>query len=251
MGWLWVLAIGFVGGTISPAQAQVMDMAGSILPEIDVQGRGWDQLANPGEMVDFALALVATTAMISVIAYHPVKLATRRTRSDFEAPRDLFVYALIGMVVGFLIMHHGYLIGFVLFGLGGLLRFKSDDGAADTMRLILVTLIGLCVGLDLPVVALITTISAWGVIYVFGGPVNFELEVRFSDETKISDAMLILRDQLSERGLKTVSMSKTKFKPMVSYVVSGPRGLRRSTLEREMMQLVTSPDSAIADWHVD
>jgi uracil-DNA glycosylase family 4 len=81
--------------------------------------------------------------------------------------------------------------------LGGLLRFKSDDGAADTMRLILVTLIGLCVGLDLPVVALISTVSAWVVIYAFGGPVNFALEVQFSKKTTTTDAMIALRDALA------------------------------------------------------
>lgn len=245
------LAIGCFCLAVGPAHSQVMETTGSILPEIDVQGRGWDQIFNPAELLDFTIALLGTTVMIAAIAYHPVMLATRRTRLDFDAPRDLFVYALIGMVVGFLIMHHGYLIGFVLFGLGGLLRFKSDGGSADTMRLILVTLIGLCVGLDLPVVALITSASAWAVIYVFGGPVNFELEVRFSEKNTSYDAMLALRDQLTERGFKTVSMSKTKFKPIVSYVVSGPRGFRRSALEREMMQLVSAPESGIDDWHVD
>ena len=250
-GWLTILAIACFGIAVGPSHAQVLDVTGSIFPEIEVRGRGWEQIFNPTELLDFAIALIETSVMIAAIAYHPVNLATRRTRSDFDAPRDLFVYALIGMVIGFLIMHHGYLIGFVLFGLGGLLRFKSDDGSADTMRLILVTLIGLCVGLDLPVVALITTASAWGVIYVFGGPVNFELEVRFSEETASSDAMFALREQLTERGFKTVSMSKTKFKPIVSYVVSGPRGFRRSALEREMMQLVSAPESGIADWHVD
>ena len=250
-GWLTVLAIGCFCIAVGPVHAQVMDAAGSILPEIDVRGRGWDQIFYPTELLDFAIALLGTTVMIAAIAYHPVMLATRRTRSDFDAPKELFVYALIGMVVGFLIMHHGYLIGFVLFGLGGLLRFKSDDGSADTMRLILATLIGLCAGLDLPVVALITTASAWAVIYVFGGPINFELEVRFSEKDTSSDAMFALRHQLTERGFKTVSMSKTKFKPIVSYVVSGPRGFRRSALEREMMQLVSAPESGIDDWHVD
>jgi hypothetical protein len=139
----------------------------------------------------------------------------------------------------------------VLFGLGGLLRFKSDGGAADTMRLILVTLIGLCVGLDLPVVALITSASAWIVIYAFGGPVNFELEVKFSEEQAAPDAMRALRELLAERGFKTVSMSKSKFKPIVSYVVSGPRGQQRSTLEREMAELVTKGATGISDWHVD
>lgn len=248
---LVLLATACFSIAVDPANAQVLDVSGSILPEIEVRGRGWEQLANLPELLDFAMALLETTVMVGLMAYHPVSLATRRTRSDFEAPRDLFVYGLIGMVVGFLIMHHGYLIGFVLFGLGGLLRFKSDGGSADTVLLILVTLIGLSVGLDLPLVALITTLSAWAVIYAFGGPVNFELEVRFADDITSTNAIRALREHLSECGFKTVSMSKTKFKPMVTYVVSGPRGFRRSALEREMVELVANPESGIADWHVD
>lgn len=250
-GLLATLVIACLCVATGAAHAQIIGEAGAALQEIDVRGRGWNQIFNPEELWQFALALIETTAMAAIIAYHPVHLASRRVKADFDAPRDLFVYGLIGMVVGFLIMHHGYLIGFVLFGLGGLLRFKSDGGAADTMRLILVTLIGLCVGLDLPVVALITSASAWIVIYAFGGPVNFELEVKFSEEQAAPDAMRALRELLAERGFKTVSMSKSKFKPIVSYVVSGPRGQQRSTLEREMAELVTKGATGISDWHVD
>lgn len=245
------LALVALGLAASAAQAQIMDTTGSILPEIEVRGRGWEQLRNPAEWVQFLTALVESTLMIAALAYHPVVLIARRTRADFDAPRDLFIYGLIGMVVGFLIMHHGYLIGFVLFGLGGLLRFKSDDGAADTVRLILVTLVGLCVGLDLPVVALVTTLSAWVVIYAFGGPVNFSLEVQFSKGRLATDAMMSLRDALAQHGFKTLSMSKSKYKPIANFVVCGPRSMRRSTLEREMARLMETGETGISDWHID
>jgi len=238
-----------IGG---PAAAQIASSADSILPEIAVRGRGWAQLLEQEELLEFGLALIEASLMTAALAYHPVIVATRRSRADFEAPRALFIYALIGMVVGFLIMHHGYLIGFVLFGLGGLLRFRTDTSTSDTTRMILITLIGLCVGLDLPVVAFITTASAWVIVYAFGGPVNYGLEVRFSTKkSTTSDAMLALRDRLKERGYQTVSMSKTKYKPIVQYVVSADRGLRRSGLEREMAALAEAKENAISDWHVD
>ncbi|MFZ7093935.1 hypothetical protein [Primorskyibacter sp. 2E233] len=245
------LALAILGLAACAAEAQILDAGNSILPEIEVRGRGWNQLREPVEILEFLGALVESTAMIAALAYHPVILTSRRTRLDFDAPRDLFIYGLIGMVVGFLIMHHGYLIGFVLFGLGGLLRFKSDDGAADTMRLILVTLIGLCVGLDLPVVALISTVSAWAVIYAFGSPVNFALEVQFSKKIATTDAMIALRDALAQRGFKTLSMSKSKYKPVANFVVCGPRSMRRSALEREMGQLMDTGETDISDWHID
>ena len=223
----------------------------AILPEIAVRGQGWLQLTEPHELLDFGLALVEATIMTAAIAYHPVSIMMRRSRSEFDVPQTLFTYSLIGMVVGFLIMHHGYLIGFVLFGLGGLLRFRTNEDAGDTMRLILVTLIGLCVGLDLPVIALITTVSAWILIYLFGGAVKFGLEVLFSKKASTTEAMLKLRDRLAELGFQTISMSKTKFKPNVMFVITGPRGIRRSALEREMAKLTEEKGSSIADWHID
>ena len=234
----------------SQAQAQFTGSE-SILPEIAVRGQGWAQLRDLGEVKEFALAFIETTVMISVLAYHPNNIATRKIRSDFEAPKSLFIYALIGMVVGFLIMHHGYLIGFVLFGIGGLLRLRTDDGAAGTMRLILATLIGLCVGLDLPVIALITTIGIWLVLFVFGARASFAIEVRFDDKTPISDSMLQLRDLLNADGFRVASISKTKFKPVVHYVVRASRGNSRSGLERRMGELLESSEAAIADWHIE
>ncbi len=232
------------------AQAQFTG-TDSVLPEIAVRGQGWAQLRDLTEVREFALAFIETTVMISVLAYHPVNIATRKIRSDFEAPKSLFIYALIGMVVGFLIMHHGYLIGFVLFGIGGLLRFRTDDGAADTMRLILATLIGLCVGLDLPVIALITTIGIWLVLFVFGARASFAIEVRFDDKTPVSDSMMQLRDLLNADGYRVVSMSKTKFKPLVHYVVRASGGSSRSGLEKRMGELVERSESAISDWHIE
>lgn len=237
---------------VSPALAQVATGLEASLPEITVRGRGWGQLLQPRELLDFALALVETSVMTAVIAYHPVLSANRKTRSDFETPRALFVYALIGMVVGFLIMHHGYLIGFVLFGLGGLLRFKTDDSAGDTMRLILVTLIGLCIGLDLPVIALITTASAFVILYILGGPANFGVDIQFSNKKRpVLDSMQVVRDELQKAGFRTISISRTKFKSTVHYVVTGVNGARRSALEREMSRLAEDKASGISDWHVD
>ena len=237
---------------VSPALAQVPSDIAPILPDIAVRGRGWEQLMQPNELLEFGLALVETSVMTATLAYHPIWNATRRKKADFETPRALFIFALIGMVVGFLIMHHGYLIGFVLFGLGGLLRFKTDENSGDTMRLLLVTLVGLCVGLDLPVVALITTASAWTILYLLGGPANFGIDIQFSDKIKpVSQSMQEIRDELQKSGFRTISMSRTKFKTTVHYVVTGARGSRRSLLEREMVKLAETEGSGISDWHVD
>ena len=59
----------------SQAQAQFTGTE-SILPEIAVRGQGWAQLRDLAEVKEFAFAFIETTVMISVLAYHPVDIAT-------------------------------------------------------------------------------------------------------------------------------------------------------------------------------
>ena len=245
--------LGFVAllGPVA-ALAQGLDAAPGFLPEIAVRGRGWSQVFQTEELIEYAIGLVEAFVQTALIAFHPASLAERRTREDFEAPRILFVYALIGMVIGFLIMHHGYLIGFVIFGVGGLLRFKTDtDSSADTTRLILVTLIGLCVGLDLPIVAVITTVSAWLILFLLGQRTHYALAVRFHEKKAPPHSIEALGEHLAQRGFRLVKVSKSKFKPAADYVLAGPNGHGREALVREMDALVADGETGIVDWRLD
>jgi hypothetical protein len=234
------------------ASAQGLDAAPGFLPNVAIRGQGWSQLANPAELIEYGLGLVETFILAAAIAYHPTSLSARRTREDFEAPRILFVYALIGMVIGFLIMHHGYLIGFVVFGVGGLLRFKTDtNSSADTTRLILVTLIGLCVGLDLPIVGAVTTISAWVILYLLGRRTHYALEVRFQAKKAPENCVETLGERLAARGFRLVSVTKSRFKRAADYVLSAPVGLGRDALMREMEQIAAEERTGIDEWRVD
>lgn len=232
--------------------AQASPEAGGILPEIPIREKGWTQLTDREEMVEFLLALVEASVLTALITYHPVSLAARRTVADYEVPRVLFTYGLLGMVVGFLVIHHGYLIGFVIFGIGGLLRFRTSvESSADTSRLILVTLVGLCVGLDLPVMALITTASAWTIIYLLSLRTHFNVEVKFADKRPVHESIDSIKARLRECGFETVTVQKSKFKPTAEFVLSGAAGAKRDVLMRELMTLQMETGSAIEDWHMD
>lgn len=249
LGILFVLGA-FV--TAIPALAQTGAESGGLLPEIEVKGRGWYQVFNTEEMGEFLLALAETAAMTALITYHPVTLTMRKTLSDYELPKTLFMYSLIGMSVGFLVVHHGYLIGFVVFGLGGLLRFRSDGEIGDDKaRLILATLIGLAIGLDLPVMGLILSISGWLIIYVLGRRAYFALEVRFSEKKANNQTVDNMQQILKERGFNTVSVTKSKFKPTAQYILVAAHGATREALLREMTEIGGSKDFGVADWHLD
>lgn len=234
------------------ALAQQDGIAAFLDSSIEVKGKGWEQLGNHAEMIDFLLGLAEATVLTALITYHPTSLACRRTEADFQMPRTLFIYGLIGMTIGFLVLHHGYVIGFLVFGIGGLLRFRTDVGSTeDTTRLILVVLIGLCIGLNLPVMALITTASAWIVIYVLGASNHFTLEVKFDEKRAAIEKIDNLQRLLGERGFRTVTVSKSKFKPTAEFVLAGRSGVRREALIREMTALQSEKQNLIADWHLD
>lgn len=247
-------ALAILLSQLTPGQvsAQAIDATGGLLPQIDVTGKGWNQITNQQEMGEFLLALVEAVVLTAAITYHPVTLRARKTLADFDLPRMFFTYSLIGMAVGFLVMHHGYLIGFVIFGLGGLLRFRSDSGIADDKaRLILVTLIGLTIGLDLPVMALILTAAGWAIIYFLGSQTHFELEVRFDDKKSSKQVVNDLATILEERGFKAVGMTKSKFKPTAQYILRASQGATREALVREMAELHALKKHSISDWHLD
>lgn len=236
-----------------PAGAQSMDSLAPILPDVAVHDIGWSQLWNLREMMDFGLALVEVGVLTFAIAYHPVSLAMRRSKADYELPRTLFVYAMIGLTVGFLVMHHGYLIGFVIFGIGGFLRFKNETvDPAHTTRQLLTTLVGLCVGLDLPVIAFLATACVWIIVYFFSAHARFALEVRFGEKkAPVQSSIDKLGALLRERGFSTLSVTKGKFKPAAAFVLEGAKGTRREVLMREVSDIQAQKLVPIEDWHIE
>ena len=233
------------------AFAQNIDL-NNILPNAEVRGKGWTQLTNLGEMMDFAIALVEITVLTIVITYHPVIVSARRDKSDFELARTDFLYALIGMVVGFLVLHHGYVIGFVIFGMGSFMRFRADSTATTTTtRMILITLIGLCIGLDLPVIALIATVGGWLVVYFFSAHEKLQFEVLFNDSANIQESIDSLSALLADRGFETLAATKGKFKPQAQFVVQGARSDQRDILMRELNKIMQAESFGLKDWHLD
>ncbi|SLN70535.1 hypothetical protein TRL7639_04171 [Falsiruegeria litorea R37] len=249
-GWR-VLSLLFAFLWIATPLAAQVDPSGMLAENLTVTGKGWGQLAELHEMGQFLLGLIEVTVMTAVIAYHPATRADRRKLAEYQVPGTLFVYALIGMVVGFLVMNHGAIIGFVIFGIGGLLRFRTDAGQmSDTMRLILVTLVGLCVGLDLPVMALITTASAWAIVYVFGASPHHVVEVKFAEKHATPQAREDFEAGLKSAGFSIAGLSKAKAKHTFSFTVVGGRSGSRDALVHAMMDLDAANPELISDWHL-
>jgi hypothetical protein len=165
-----------------------------ITNDLSAGGGGWGQIKNVNELRTFAIDVVVALVLAAAIALHPVRVAARSSTLDFIMPRLFAFYALIGMVVGFLVDQHGYIIGFVVFGIGALLRFRSNlDDPIDTVEMILVTVLGLCVGLDLPVMAVLIGVVSWVLIWIAGRRLPIELRLQADSPESLEDALAQVR----------------------------------------------------------
>ncbi len=121
-------------------------------------GEGWTGFTDLDFLLGAFLKLVLATALGAVIGFHPRRIRTADTLEEIEAPKVSIVYAVIGSLIGILVVKYGLVMGFVLFGIGGLIRFRTVMRSAQlTGQVIFVTLIGLTCGLDLPHVAVLAT----------------------------------------------------------------------------------------------
>lgn len=213
---------------------------------------GWIGFLDGDAMLQSFLALVLAIFLGAVIAFHPTTARTVDTREEAELPKVLIMYALIGAVVGEIVLEYGVVVGFVIFGLGGLMRFRTEAGSTrDTSRLIVVTLIGLIAGLNLPHFAVMATAFAWVLIYVFDGHPVCELEIHELPKIQIKASAQAYRAVLGDLGCKIISEDKSFSKGRITYVIRAPRDKSQAALHAALCERVPPEVRGELDWEIE
>ncbi len=212
---------------VVPAQAMAQSDPFGMFTSATTGGavpQDWFQFHGPGEIFFFALNGLVTIALTALIVYHPARRRMRRSVSDLSLPGLFFLYALIGMAAGFLVVQHGSIIGFVIFGIGSLLRFRSNlEDPVDTVEMILVTMLGLAVGLGLPVMATLVAVVAWVVIWFTGLSRGVSVSLRGTDEAEALSASETVEAMAAKSGWRLVRKHHVpgKFRVDLLFTVSG------------------------------
>src|SRR5687767_886019 len=197
---------------------------------MDALLEGWSSLGDGWQLLDMVVVLLLALLLGGVIAYHP---ATRRRLSSlehFEQPKTLLMYAVVAAVVA-LIVEVQPAMAFVIFGIGGLLRFRTMVGdAKDTGRVILVTVLGLCCGLKIFVVALPATVIGWILIYVLEREIAGIIRVSGVGESSMQEAVRAYHTLIERAGCKIIGVQTRFIKREFAFVVNAPPKLDRATL---------------------
>jgi hypothetical protein len=215
-----------------------------------LQAVGWSGFLDFPYLLTSLGALLLATALGALIAFHPTSRRTVDTLAEAELPKVSIMYALVGAVVGVIVLEYGIVVGFVVFGLGGLMRFRTDTASTrDTGRLIIITLVGLISGLNLPHFAVLAALFAWVLIYVFDGHPVCSLEVH--EVPRVKESAQAYRAALVGLGCKIISENKSFSKKRIDLVFRAPRNATQSGLHAALEEQVPPDLRGEIDWEVE
>lgn len=224
----------------------------AILDTQGLQAVGWSGFLDYDYLLTSLAALLLATALGALIAFHPTTRRNVDTKNEAELPKVLVMYALIGAMVGEIVLEYGMVVGFIIFGLGGLMRFRTDtDSTRDTGRIIIVTLLGLIAGLNLPHFAVLSAAFAWVLIYIFDGHPVCSVEVNDIPKGKVKEAAVVYRNLLVANRCKIISEDKSYSKNRVSFVFRAPRDFDQATMHAKLCSDVPDDVRGDIDWEIE
>lgn len=213
---------------------------------------GWRGFTDIAFLFDALLVLVLAAVLGAVIGYHPKHRLTADTLEEIEAPKVHILYAVIGAIIGIMVVKYGLVIGFVVFGIGGLIRFRTVLRSANlTGHVIFVTLIGLSCGLDLPHVAVLATIFGFFMIHILDARITYRIQVWGLVAERINIAAAAYRKLLEQNGCRIVNEKKNPAKERLTFIFHTKRQVTRSDLQDLIDAHIDPSLKGSVDWEVD
>lgn len=226
-------------------------------PDVFVQtpgpaGVGWQGFTDVSFMLNALLTLTLATVLGAAIAYHPKHGQTADTLEEIEAPKVFMLYSVIGAIIGIMVVKYGLVVGFVLFGIGGLIRFRTYLRSARLNgQVILVTLIGLSCGLDLPHIAVLATAFGFVLIYILDIRVTYRIDVRALPSEHIAAAAVAYRSVLEQQGCRILSEKKNPLKNRLTFVFQNSGTITGAHLEKIFDTKIDPSLKGAIDWKID
>jgi hypothetical protein len=216
-------------------------------PGFQEKAVGWQAFGDLEFIAQMTLVLVIAMVLSALIAFHPASRRKASTLEEFEQPKTFIMYAISGALIA-LIVRIQPSMALVVFGIGGLMRFRTNVGLAkDTGRVILTTIIGLCCGLELFVVAVLATVFGWALILVLESPALGRLVVQGIEKEGFADAASAYATQLRAAGCTILGEQKHVKKGRLALVYRAPRNISRADIEAKLATIPEAQQGAL-DW---
>ncbi len=233
----------------SPAAAQ--EQIFGVPSSQELAGEGWRGFTDVEFMLHAVLILTLAAMLGAAVAYHPRTRRVVDTIEEAEAPKVYITYSAVGAIIGIMVVQFGLVVGFVVFGIGGLIRFRTTlPSATNTGRLIFVTLIGLSAGLDFPHLAVLATAFAMALIFVLDSKVTYRIEVKGLEKELVEDATHAYRQALSQHGYHLINQSRNLSKGRVTLIFQTSYRTKRREIQEAFNETIPDRVRGTIDWEV-
>lgn len=234
-----------------PAVVLGQPMLDLALPNTPGPQEGWHGFTDVGFLLHSLLTLTLAAILGLVFGYHPRTVRAADSMEEVQAPKVYTLYAVIGAIIGIMVLKYGLVVGFVVFGIGGLIRFRTELRSASlTGQVIMVTLIGLSCGLNLPHVAVLATAFGFGLIYILDARTTYRIDVQGLAPDRFVAAAAAYRALLEQQGCRIVSEKKNPAKSRAVFIFHGGADVTRASLEASFERLDPALRGSV-DWEVD
>ena len=241
----------FLAALMAPAAAMAQGRGLFDTPSGPLISVGWAGFMDMKLIGETVAALLLAILLGAVIGFHPTTRRTVDRLNEAELPKIFIMYAFIGAVIGVTVREFGMVIGVVVFGIGGLIRFRTDTGSTrDTGRLIVVTLAGLIAGLGLPHVAVITTAFTFILVYLFDSSPACRIKIERLPVGRLIECAEAYRGVLAGHGCEIIAEHKSFGKERLEYVFRLPRRSTRAHLHVLLCEVPLDVRGDL-DWEVE
>lgn len=212
---------------------------------------GWAGFLDAQFMLESLGSVALATLLGAVIGYHPKMRRTVDSLIEADMPKVYVMYAFIGALIGVTVREFGMVIGVVVFGIGGLIRFRSNTASTrDTGRLIVVTLVGLITGVGLPHLAFLTTVFAFILIWLFDSRPACRVRIEDLSTARLAECARVYRGALEGQGCKIISEQRNSAKGRLEFVMRLPSTSSRESVDRALASLPPEVCGDV-DWQID
>jgi hypothetical protein len=219
-------------------------------PDLSDPLSGFYGFLDGRHILDMVLVFILAAGLGALIAYHPRTRAKASTLTELEQPKTFIFYALVGAVIAKVVEANSSM-ALVVFGIGGLMRFRTDVGPAkDTGRVILTAVVGVCCGLKLLVVAVTATVFGWALIWVLERDTFTRLLVKGVPADALAVSAETYRKLLLEAGCRVRGERKKVIEGQIAFVFSTPTQFDRERFEQQMVAVVPANLRGAVDWDV-
>jgi hypothetical protein len=217
-----------------------------------VAAAGWQGFTDLAFIGDALLTLGLAAILGAVIAFHPAIRESMAISEGIDSPKIYIIYPVIGAIVGIMVVNYGLVVGFVLFGIGGLIRFRTVlRSASMTGRIILATLIGLACGLNLPHVAVLSTAFCFVVVFILDSSVVYRVIIEQLPAEHITEAITAYRTVLEQRGCHILREKQNCGKSRVTFVLKCPRRSPHSRLDELFKSKIDKSLAGSVNWRIN